>query len=145
MTLLAPIIATAALLALLASSRQDEPEPTQDEPKPKKRTKRGRITSSTRDRFDTVQESPRELLAQARRRVDDSITLDELTGARLIASELSRGTPEEMAAIVDAELNRSERKGRKCHRVRMWRYGECGRGASSEPWGGRGQTARGNA
>ncbi len=50
------------------------------------------------------------LLRDARRLVSD-LTLDELTAARIIASERSRGTAAEMACLVDAELNRAERKG----------------------------------
>lgn len=50
------------------------------------------------------------LLAQARK-VDPTITLDELTVSRLIASE-SNGSLQEQACIGDAELNRAERKGR---------------------------------
>ena len=59
-----------------------------------------------------MRETPRQLLAQARKRVDADVTLDQLTAARLIASEHSRGSLEERAAIVDAELNRATSKGR---------------------------------
>lgn len=57
-----------------------------------------------------VQESPDELLAQARE-YDPDITLDELTGARLIASEHASGTPVEQACIADSECNRAQRRG----------------------------------
>lgn len=51
------------------------------------------------------------LLQQAKTR-DAAITLDELSAARLIASERSSGTPTEWACIVDAELNRAQAKGK---------------------------------
>ena len=70
----------------------------------RRRPRRGRITTSTLDRYKTVRESPRQLLAQARQRMDPEITLDELTAARLIVSEHARGSRQEMAAMVDAEL-----------------------------------------
>lgn len=57
----------------------------------------------------TVRESPDELLRQARR-FDPTITLDELTGARLAASEHYSGTFTELCCIVDAELNRANRR-----------------------------------
>lgn len=49
------------------------------------------------------------LLVEAQR-VDPKVTLDELTGARLISSEHGSGSPAEMACIIDAELNRAARK-----------------------------------
>lgn len=54
--------------------------------------------------------SPQSLLLEARR-VDPNITLDELTGSRLIASEFGSGSPAEMCCIVDAELNRAKSRG----------------------------------
>jgi hypothetical protein len=74
---------------------------------------RGPLTRSTVDRRGAVRESPAKLLAEARRAArDESITLDELAGARLAASEYGGGTPIELAAIVDAELNRAQAAGR---------------------------------
>lgn len=62
------------------------------------------------DADGTVIESADRLLEQARK-FDASITVDELTGARLAASEHHRGSFAELACIVDAELNRAERRG----------------------------------
>lgn len=58
-----------------------------------------------------VVQSPDELLAQARQYAP-SITLDELTGARLIASEHDSATATEASCIVDSEANRAKRRGR---------------------------------
>ena len=68
-----------------------------------------RLTRSTTDPHGTVIQSPAELLAQARR-VDPDVTLEELTAARLAASEHSRGTLCELEAIIDAEVNRAQKK-----------------------------------
>jgi hypothetical protein len=70
---------------------------------------RRRINGSQHHR-GIVQQDPMRLLEQARRH-DAAIDLDELAGARLAASEHSSGTFTELACIVDAELNRAERKG----------------------------------
>lgn len=53
---------------------------------------------------------PDELLAEARR-VDSDVTLDELTAARLAASEHGRGSPAELACIIDAGVNGAEAAG----------------------------------
>lgn len=74
-----------------------------------------RINWSTIDDAGNVNESPTELLTQAVR-IDVHIDLDELTGARLIASEHASATFTEAACIVDAELNRAERKGQTLYR-----------------------------
>lgn len=50
------------------------------------------------------------LLEQARSR-GFNLTLDELSGSRLIASEHGSGSFEEMCCIIDAELNRSKARG----------------------------------
>lgn len=52
-----------------------------------------------------------EPLFEMARAFDESITLDEYSAGRLIASERSKGTPEESACFVDAELNRANRRG----------------------------------
>lgn len=70
-----------------------------------------RVTRSTTDEHLRVIESPASLLAQARALVPD-LTLDEYTAARLAASEHARGTLVELAAIVDAEVNRATRRRR---------------------------------
>ena len=57
-----------------------------------------------------VQQGAMELLQQAIRH-DAEVDLDELTGARLAASEHSSGSFTELACIVDTEVNRAERKG----------------------------------
>jgi hypothetical protein len=65
-----------------------------------------RLTTSTAV-GDHVAPTDEELLAQAKR-IDTATTLDELTAARLIASERGDGgTAVEWACIVDAELNRA--------------------------------------
>lgn len=58
----------------------------------------------------TVVESPVELLTQALR-FDPDVDLDELTGARLAASEYGNGTYTELACIVDTEVNRAKWRG----------------------------------
>lgn len=129
-----PITALVAIVATLAllysrSHGKASPKPPQPVRTPRPRPRPGRyITSSTRDRAKTVRETPAELLSQARTRTGLDITLDELTAARLIASELSQGTPEEMAAMVDAELNRAEAKGRTltAHLTSAGTYGKQG-------------------
>ena len=74
-----------------------------------------RINRSRTDAAGNVIESPSHLLAQAAR-FDPHIELDELTGARLIASEHARATFTEAACIVDTELNRARRKRRSLYR-----------------------------
>ena len=94
----------------------DEPiwQITKPLPEPRHPKLRQRINRSTTDEQMTVRESATELLRQARR-YDPKVTLDELTGARLAASEHSRGTFTELCCIVDAELNRAERKGKSLY------------------------------
>ena len=58
---------------------------------PRHPTPRQRINRSTTDEAMTVRESPTELLRQARR-FDPNVSLDELTGARLAASEHGSGS-----------------------------------------------------
>ena len=70
-----------------------------------------RLNRSTHDERGTVIQSPAELLIQARQ-VDAAITLDELTAARLAASEHFSGTMCELEAIVDAEVNRAAKRRR---------------------------------
>lgn len=72
-----------------------------------------RINVSTRKR-GIVQEGPMQLLQQALR-YDPEVDLDELTGARLVASELGSGTFTELTCIVDAEVNRAERRGKSLY------------------------------
>lgn len=79
----------------------------------------GRVRASLRDAIKAPRSlltrgsalSSAVLLQQARRR-DPNVTLDELSATRLIASELGSGSPQEWAVIVDAELNRAEKKGK---------------------------------
>ncbi len=96
--------------------RPDTPTPTDapKHPKARQRINWSHVTNGT------VDESPATLLAQARR-YDASISLDELTGARLIASEHSTGTFSECACIVDAELNRARRRGRSLYESLTYR------------------------
>lgn len=68
-----------------------------------------RLTRSSVQENGTVEKRPAVLL-DAARLVIPSITLDELTAARLASSELSDGTDVELRAIIDAELNRAEKK-----------------------------------
>lgn len=63
-------------------------------------------TSRLDEATGVVREAPDELLAEARA-VDASITLDEYTLARVIASEHASGAPAELACIGDADLNRA--------------------------------------
>ncbi|MCG8423959.1 MAG: hypothetical protein MJE77_39205 [Proteobacteria bacterium] len=87
-------------------------------PRPIKERQRLNQSSVTRD--GTVRESPNELLKQARR-FDPAITLDELTGARLAASEYFGGTFNELCCIVDSELNRAERRRKSLFRSLTFR------------------------
>lgn len=79
-----------------------------------------------------------ELLEQARQ-VDPSITEDELTAARLAASEHYRGSPQELACFVDVELTRARERGLTLteHLAPSGRYGPQG--------GPRTAATRGNA
>jgi hypothetical protein len=78
-------------------------------PQPKHPKLRQRINRSSETA--TVRESPPSLLVQALR-FDPRTTLDELTGARLAASEHGSGSFTELACIVDSELNRAKRRGK---------------------------------
>lgn len=74
---------------------------------------RGKLTRSTVGDRGRVREAPEALLAQARAAArDPSITLDELAGARLAASEYGGGSLVELAAVIDSEVNRAEKAGR---------------------------------
>lgn len=74
---------------------------------------RGKLTRSTVGDRGGVRESPEVLLAHARAAArDSSITLDELAGARLAASEYGGGSLVELAAIIDSEANRAQKAGR---------------------------------
>ena len=73
-----------------------------------------RINWSKTDENKTVVQPPTELLKQALR-YDPHVTLDELTGARLAASEHASGSFAELCCIVDSELNRAERKGKSLY------------------------------
>ena len=97
-------------------------------PEPRHPTPRQRINRSTTDEAMTVRESPTELLRQARR-FDPNVTLDELTGARLAASEHGSGSFTELCCIVDAELNRAERRGKSLYQSLTYRdtFGKQGR------------------
>jgi hypothetical protein len=66
-----------------------------------------KLTTSTVGADGRVSPSPSELLAQARA-IDPAITLDELAGARLIATYHAQGTLIEWCCLVDMELNRAE-------------------------------------
>lgn len=73
---------------------------------------RGKLTRSTVHR-GAIRESPAVLLEQARAAArDPRISLDELAGARLAASEHGNGSLVELAAIVDAEVSRAAKAGR---------------------------------
>jgi hypothetical protein len=75
---------------------------------------------------------PALLLAQARRATgDDTITDDELAGARLATSEYDSGNLIEWACIVDAECNRARRAGLSLfeHLTRGQGYGSQGQGS----------------
>ena len=122
------LISIGALAVIVASSPAPAPAPTRRRKgKRKRRGQGGYITKSTRDKHETVRESPAQLLAQARKRVP-GITLEEMTAARLIASEHGSGTETEWAAIVDAELNRAESKGKPLtdHLTSAGTYGKQG-------------------
>lgn len=74
---------------------------------------RGKLTRSTVGNRGGVHQSPDALLAQARAAARDaSVTLDELAGARLAASEYGGGSLVELATIIDAEVNRAQKAGR---------------------------------
>ena len=74
---------------------------------------RGPLTRSTVGHRGAVREAPEVLLAQARAAArDPAITLDELAGARLAASEYGGGSLVELAAIIDTEANRAQAAGR---------------------------------
>ena len=81
-----------------------------DLPLPEPKVGKRRINRSE-NRSGKVLQSADELLEQAREHVSQ-ITLAELTGARLTASEHGRGNFTEKACIVDSELNRAEQNGR---------------------------------
>ena len=87
-----------------------------------------RINWSTHDDAGNVNESPTTLLTQAAR-FDPHIDFDELTGARLIASEHASASFTEAACIVDTELNRAERKRQTLYRslTHKDRFGKQGR------------------
>ena len=87
---------------------------------------RQRINRSTNQR-GVVEQGAMELLQQALVH-DATIDLDELTGARLAASEHASGSFTELACIIDAELNRAERKGQSLfasltHQARFGKQG----------------------
>ncbi|MCG8419733.1 MAG: hypothetical protein MJE77_17510 [Proteobacteria bacterium] len=86
-----------------------------------------RLTRSTCDKHDTVIQSPAELLAQARKLASD-ITLEELTAARLAASEHFPGSLCELEAIIDAEVNRARSQGKSLteHLTSRGTYGRQG-------------------
>ena len=99
-----------------------EPRPQPSSPQtpitiaiPKNVNLKQRINRSDQDENMTVIQSPTELLAQARR-YDPTITLDELTGARLAASEHGSGSFTELCCIVDSELNRAQRRGKSLYK-----------------------------
>ena len=97
-------------------------------PEPKHPTPRQRINFSKTDEAKTVIQSPKELLKQARR-YDPDVTLDELTGARLAASEHGSGSFTELCCIVDAEVNRAKRKGKSLYQSLTYKdtFGKQGR------------------
>lgn len=53
---------------------------------------------------------PDELLVEARR-VDSSVTMEEMTAARLAASEYGSGGPAELACVIDAGVNGADAAG----------------------------------
>ncbi len=69
-----------------------------------------RLSTSSAGDDRVVDQEPAKLLAQARSKVG-SISLDEYTLARIIASEHGSGRPLELLAIGDADLNRSSDAG----------------------------------
>ena len=125
------ILVSLGILVLLAASPSPAHPERDGSRKPRRKRRRrstGRITTSTTDTSDTVRETPQQLLAQARKRVGADLTLDELTAARLIVSEHSRGSAAEWAAMVDAELNRAESRNRTLtdHLTSAGTYGKQG-------------------
>jgi hypothetical protein len=68
------------------------------------------VTSSTRSSTGMVSPAPDALLTQARE-LYPTLTLEEYTAARLAVSEHGSGSPAELCAIIDAELNRAIAKG----------------------------------
>jgi len=92
----------------------------------------GYLTHSI-DRRTHVTPADHELLEQARRAMrDPSITLDELAGARLAASEYERGTLVELACIVDAEVTRAVASRRSLYQslTRGAGFGRQGQGSA---------------
>lgn len=87
--------------------------PTVPLPEPDHAHARTLINHSDETAGDVVQ-SPDELLAQARKHIPD-MTLDELTGARLAASEHGSGNATELACIIDSEQNRAARRGQSLY------------------------------
>ena len=125
------------LLALAAFGLQPQTPRVAADPslrKERRKGKRARINRSTTDAAGTVRESPRTLLAQARR-FDPQTTLEELTAARLIASERDSGNPTEWAAIVDAELNRARRRKKPSLFASLTSAGTFGRQGRRAPGG----------
>lgn len=93
---------------------------------------RGVLSRSTTGDRGAVREAPEALLAQARATARDTgITLDELAGARLAASEHGGGSLVELAAIVDAAMNRAQESGRSLfdHLTRGEGFGRQGQGS----------------
>lgn len=119
--------------AMLISQLEPQPGPAMPVAEPQAPNLNQRITRSTVDAEMTVRETPDELLAQARR-YDPQITLDELTAARLVASEHGSGSFAELTAIIDSELNRAERKGHSLFQSLTYRgtFGRQG-GAAKRP------------
>lgn len=70
-----------------------------------------RLTSSTADAGGTVTKSATALVDEAARKVP-GVDLQSYTLARLASSEYGKATPEMWAAVIDAELNRAERRKR---------------------------------
>ena len=98
-----------------AGGQAPGPKPMlESKPRPKRKTGE-RVNVSRLDAAGSVFQSPKALLKQARE-FDADVSLDELAGARLIASEYARGTDMEWATILDAELNRANAKGQSL----MW-------------------------
>lgn len=69
-----------------------------------------RVTTSRTKVTVSGSQDARVLIAEARQR-GNVLTVEEMTAARLIASEHGSGSPQEQAVFVDAELNRCARKG----------------------------------
>lgn len=70
-----------------------------------------RLTTSSQDADGVVKQLPATLL-DAARRIGGAMTLDEYTLARIIASEMGSGSPEELLCVGDCDLERARRKGR---------------------------------